>query len=449
MHTGLVLPLMRGRQVMAVLALWTTERASRDTAMLFNARRILKQLAPFVQTKREQEAMQRTLVSLQRTVRDRTLEMAELSGHLSDQRAKREQAERLIQDRQKAVVVSEQEVKKQTMLLQSILDSMAEGVVVTDPSGSVLQCNPAARKILGEVPDHLAPQLWSDAYGLYQPDKVTRLTGEEMPIVKALCGEAVDRAEIFVRGGADPEGRVLSITARPLVDDSRTVYGAVAVFHDITQYKLEEQRRIQRIEEQRDTLVREVHHRIKNNLAALIELMHRHSSKHPEFKVFLKQVEKQLYAIATMYGLEATRDAAIRLDRLIRNVSDNAQLLFGTRVHTAIADHHLGARALREEESVPVALVLNELLVNACKHGTGDAIEIRVIGDGASVVIDVVNAVEKNFQVPDMNAEGRVSGIALVRALLPSKKSSLEFKCSNNRFAASVCLPPEIFRLGG
>lgn len=449
MQTGLLLPLMIGRQPAAVLALWKKERQGRDNAVIARAQKIVSQSAPFVQKKREQEVMQRTLIALERTVRDRTLEMAELSGRLSDQRTKREQAEKLSQDRQNAVVLSEQELKKQTMLLQSILDSMAEGVVVTDPSGRVLQCNPAARKLLGDVPAHLSPQLWADVYGLYQPDKVSRLAGDEMPLAKALRGEAADRVEIFIRGGADPDGRLLAVTARPLVDDSRTIYGAVAVLHDITQYKLEEEQRIQRIEEQRDTLVREVHHRIKNNLAALIELMQRHGGKHPEFKVYLKQVEKQLYALATMYGLEASRDAAIRLDRLLRNVSDNAQLLFGTRVHTAIADNHLGARALREEEAVPVALVLNELLVNACKHGTGDAVEIRVVGDGASVLIDVVNAVKKNFQLSNINTEGRMSGIALVRALLPSKKASLKFKHSNNRFAASVCLPPEIFRLDG
>jgi PAS domain S-box-containing protein len=445
MQTGLVLSLMKGRDLMAVLGLWKQERQVRDNAAVVNARRILKQCAAFVHRKREQEALQQTLVTLERTVQDRSREMAELYGRLSDQSAKRELAERLSRDRQQAVALSEQELTKQTMLLQSILDSMAEGVLVTDPPGRVLQCNPAARNVLGAVPAHVAPELWPDIYGLYEPDKLTRIASEQMPLVRALRGEKSDRVEIFVRGGMAPQGQMIAMSGRPLLDASGAIYGAVAVFHDITQHKREEEERIQSLEEQRDTLVREVHHRIKNNLAAVIELMNRHASDHPDIKLFLKQIEKQLYAIATMYGLEASRDAGIYLGRLVRSVSTNAESLFGVRVNMVIGEHPLRALKLREEASVPVALVLNELLVNACKHGNDEQVEVRIAQDGGNVVIEVINSVAPDARMPNMEGgEKHGGGIALVRALLPHK-AHLEFRRSPSHVLATVSLAPDIF----
>jgi two-component sensor histidine kinase/PAS domain-containing protein len=445
MQTGLVLPIAKDRQVMAVLALWHAKRQSPDDAMLLSARKTLKQFAPFVQRKRAQEALQHTLVALERTVRDRSREMVELHGRLSDQSARRERAERLSSDRQQAVVLSEQEVKKQTALLQSILDSMAEGVLVTDRSGHVLQCNPAARNILGEVPVHVLPDLWPDVYGMYESDKVTRFASDEIPLAKALRGEKSDRVEIFIRGGAAPGGQMIAMSGRPLRDVSGAIYGAVAVFYDITRQRLEQERRIQYIEEQRDTLVREVHHRVKNNLAAIIQLMHRHKPEHPELDVFLKQIEKQLYAIATMYGLEASRDGGIQLGSLVRSVSTNAESLFGVHVNIAVAEYPLPALKLREEESVPVALILNELLVNACKHGNDEQIDVRIARDGDSAVIEVVNSAGPDIRIPDHETgDTRGSGLSLVRALLPHK-ARLEFRQSRSHILATLRLAPDIF----
>jgi two-component sensor histidine kinase/PAS domain-containing protein len=443
MQTGLVLALMKGRELIAVLGLWKQEREERDNAAVANAWQILKHSAAFVQRKREQEALHQTLVTLERTVQDRSREMAELYGRLSDQSAKRELAERLSRDRQQAVALSEQELTRQTMLLQSILDSMAEGVLVTASSGSVLQCNPAARKVLGAVPAHVAPGLWPDIYGMYEPDKLTRIASEEMPLVKALRGEKSDQVEIFIRGGMALEGQMIAMSGRPLLDASGAIYGAVAVFHDITQHKREEEERIQNLEEQRDTLVREVHHRIKNNLAAVIELMNRHASDHPDIKLFLKQIEKQLYAIATMYGLEASRDAGIYLRRLVCSVSANAEALFGVRVNTALGEYPLQKLKLREDVSVPVALVLNELLVNACKHGNDEQVEVRITRHGSNVVIEVINSVAPDARIID-SGEKLGSGIALVRALLPHK-AHLEFRQSPSHVLATVSLAPDIF----
>jgi two-component sensor histidine kinase len=130
-------------------------------------------------------------------------------------------------------------------------------------------------------------------------------------------------------------------------------------------------------------------------------------------------------------------------------VSLNAESLFGVRVNAAAGEPDMHALKVCEEDSVPVALVLNELLVNACKHGKEDPIEIRAARDGAGVVIEVLNSVKPDAQRVDIPAPGRVSGIAVVRALLPPKRACLEFRQSPERFLATVRLAPEVFATSG
>jgi PAS domain-containing protein len=131
---------------------------------------------------------------------------------------------------------SEEALRKHS-ILQSILNSMSDGVVVSDEQGRFLLFNPAAEQILGIGPLDAPPAEWTERYGLYLSDRVTPYPVEELPLVRAMRSESVDRAEIFVRNPRAPEGNWLSANARPLRDGDGVVRGGVVVFRDITQRK--------------------------------------------------------------------------------------------------------------------------------------------------------------------------------------------------------------------
>jgi signal transduction histidine kinase len=80
------------------------------------------------------------------------------------------------------------------------------------------------------------PERWQEHYGLYRPDGRTPFPVEEMPLVRALHGEASDGVEMLVRNPQRPEGILISVDGRPL-DPSAGQPGAVAVFHDITELR--------------------------------------------------------------------------------------------------------------------------------------------------------------------------------------------------------------------
>ncbi len=136
---------------------------------------------------------------------------------------------------------AEEETKRQKELLQLILGSIADGVVVADANGKFLLFNAAAEHIVGIGATDAAPDQWSDRYGSYLPDAVTLYPSNELPLVRAMRGESFDAVEVFIRNANVPDGRLLSITGGPLRGEDGALQGGVVVFHDITERKRAEE----------------------------------------------------------------------------------------------------------------------------------------------------------------------------------------------------------------
>ncbi len=125
-------------------------------------------------------------------------------------------------------------------ILESVLLSLSDGVVVADRDGRFILVNPAASRLLSTVPIDVAPSEFSAHYGLYKPDQATLFPVEELPLMRAIRGEVVRDVEMFVRRGSSP-GIWVSASAMPLRDQASGLEGGVVVFRDITEYKRNEQ----------------------------------------------------------------------------------------------------------------------------------------------------------------------------------------------------------------
>src|SRR6266403_3135002 len=143
----------------------------------------------------------------------------------------------------------DEEIKRQKELLQLILERIADGVVVADSDGKFLLFNAAAEQVLGVGATDATPDQWSDRYGSYLPDAVTLYPPNELPLVRAMRGETVDAVEVFIRNAKVPDGRLLSITGRPLRSEDGALQGGVVVFHDITLQKRAQEALVQAKEE--------------------------------------------------------------------------------------------------------------------------------------------------------------------------------------------------------
>ena len=150
---------------------------------------------------------------------------------------------------------SQQGLEAQTRMLQSVLDSMAEGLVAADKEGKFLIWNRAAEKIVGYGPADLPTQQWSEHYGNFLPDGVTPFPTDKLPMVRALRGEAC-RDQIFLRNPKVPQGIWIEASASPLRDKEDSVSGGVVAFRDISQRKADEQQ-IRKLNEELEGRVQE------------------------------------------------------------------------------------------------------------------------------------------------------------------------------------------------
>ncbi len=137
---------------------------------------------------------------------------------------------------------SELALREQTRILQSVLDCMGDGVVVADSNSRFLVFNPAAARILGHGKSDVSAQDWSRHYEVFLPERTTPYPADDLPLARAIRGESVDQAELYIGYPSLDNGTWILITGRPLRDEYGALQGGVVVFHDITRRKRAERR---------------------------------------------------------------------------------------------------------------------------------------------------------------------------------------------------------------
>jgi two-component system, sensor histidine kinase PdtaS len=205
------------------------------------------------------------------------------------------------------------------------------------------------------------------------------LVGADLgPVTARLCapGEPMDDQLMVVAGGRRPReteveanGSTVQLRAIPLVvGGSRT--GALILVRDVTELRRRERELLSK-----DATIKEIHHRVKNNLqtvAALLRLQARRMSE-PEARAALEEAVRRVGSIAVVHEtLSLTPDEIVDFDDVAGRVATMAVEVSAPEL--GISPQLTGTFGkLPATVATPLAMVLTELVQNALQHGFGQA----------------------------------------------------------------------------
>ena len=323
---------------------------------------------------------------------------------------------------------------------RQLVEHLDEGVLLLDPaSGEPVYANPAAGALWGVSAEELVamPEL---ARGRAQPDE--HCAGQ-IDAQAGLRGQPGDIEYRLRRRHGEP--RWVWERSVPLRNSQGQVLRIIAIMKDVTARRLAEEQRLERAREQRDALLREVHHRIKNSLQGVSGLLREHAARNPQLAVALEGATRQLDAVAVVHGLQGrTAGERVTLTDMLR------ALVRGSAGRMAWIETGGDATALETlevdaDEAAPVALVASELIVNAIKHADCNpdqpAARVSLHGTPDGAVVEVRNAAAGlPFDFDFQRGSGVGTGLELVRALLPPEGATLDFEFDGHDVVARLDL---------
>jgi two-component sensor histidine kinase len=270
---------------------------------------------------------------------------------------------------------------------------VGDGVILLDASGRVEYTSPNGVSALHRIGSH------GNAEGLTFAE-----LGLDDSVIRTAFSISAPVTEEFERG---PEVTVL-IRCIPLIDHG-AVSGAVVLTRDIS-----ELRRRDRLLLSKDATIREIHHRVKNNLqtiSSLLRLQGRRFSS-PEAKMAIEESVRRIRSIALVHetlSREAGDDVAfIEIVRpLVRMVEEG--MSSPDRPVTFLVDGDAGV--LPATVATPLAVVLNELLQNAIDHAFPDELDLQAAP--GSVLVSLHNDGERLHATVSDDGVGLAEGFLL------------------------------------
>ncbi len=219
---------------------------------------------------------------------------------------------------------------------------------------------------------------------------------------------------------------------------------------DLSEHKAREERILAAERQRRDLLIREVHHRIKNNLQGIVGLLQNQALAHPELADHLKTPIRQISSIALLYDLRSRGEKdMIFLCDLARVAAQACREIAPVPVVMDVPRYC--SIEVDDREAVAVALILNELLFNAIKHGPEREAKVTLCLRRAvdHAVVTVRNRCREQARVPDLERpETLGTGLQLVASLLPRDGSArLHVRREGDEMIAVLWLRPPTVRL--
>jgi two-component sensor histidine kinase len=247
---------------------------------------------------------------------------------------------------------------------------VGDGLIRIDGGGKVTYASPNAQSAYRRLglSTHLVGEDLAAITGRLADDPLEGGETSEV-VLAALRGEAPPRREIEARGAT------VLMRALPLMP-AGTPIGALVLVRDVTEVRRRDRQLITK-----DATIREIHHRVKNNLqtvAALLRLQARRVGV-PQARAALEESVRRVASIALVHEtLSMSSDEAVDFDGIVDRVASAAKEVAAPESRVRI--RRTGTfGVLPADVATPLVMVLNELLQNAVEHAYGPGAEGDVV----------------------------------------------------------------------
>ena len=258
---------------------------------------------------------------------------------------------------------------------------VGDGLIRLDVNGVVSYASPNARSAvsrlgwMSEVEGHLLGEV-AQSLARVRPD------AHEETIALGLTGKSLKRVEIENAGGT------IDFTVLPLIKSGDRI-GAIVMLNNVTELRRRERELVTK-----DATIREIHHRVKNNLqtvSALLRLQARRIED-PGASAALNEAVRRIASIALVHEtLSSSRDSSVAFDEVLDSLVSHA-LELSPRMNELHIERTGKLGSLEPRIATPLALVITELIHNALEHGLAEeglALGIHVSSNGSELSVTI------------------------------------------------------------
>ncbi len=263
--------------------------------------------------------------------------------------------------------LAEEYLRRSENKYRTLIENLPQKIFYKDRNSVYISCNKSYADDLRIKPDEIGGKTDYDFF----PKKLAEKYREDDKRLMDL-GRAEDIEEEYIQRGKE----VWIYTVKtPIMDDSGNVTGILGISWDITERKKAEQQIKQSLRE-KETFLREIHHRVKNNMAVVSSLLSLQANKIEDAAVrsIFEESRQRVKAMALVHEkLYQTRDlSSINFEDYITSIVSEIIGLYRIDTKAIITEINIKDIALDLESAVPCGLIINELLTNAFKHAFHD-----------------------------------------------------------------------------
>jgi len=267
---------------------------------------------------------------------------------------------------------------------QGMLDVLPDAVLLLDERAKVRASNARARQVLGrradELLDHSALEFVDDEpQGVLSYLSQASASGSALPgklTLRTPQGPTVVGAYASAVPGDDQRLVMLRCVEQPTTSRMfRALEERLAELRAELHHERKLQSEMHQALAERDTLLSEVHHRVRNNLQVITSFLNLQMSKHGpgEARDVLREAQARIQALALVHNQLYRESNLDQIDvaRLLPSLSQNVIKIYGAMDRVTVSTA-LFAWPLTVARASPLALLVTEAVTNALKHGFPD-----------------------------------------------------------------------------